>query len=484
LLLRELLTEVSFKGLKKVFSFDLRALAFFRISLGLITLYDLCTRYSFFNFFYSEQGVWPAEQALNYLASDKLSLYFLSDNILWAKALFFLNVIAAILFTTGYKTRLFACLTWLLLCSLQVRNIMVLNGGDNLLILLLFWSMFLPLGRVWSIDSKLENNVQSRDRLSHFSAATVGLFIQICSVYLFAAWSKTGAEWQSSFTALEYVLNNKQFQTNFALLLAEHSKLLGFLTSFVVRFELLFPTLLLIPAFLNQIRGISIFLMTGFHVGIGMCLKIGFFPLVNIVAILLLLPPFYWDKLEAFLNIERRKTSYSEQNSKHWFFSLTSIAFVLAITFVTQLNNFSGKKLLDFRLPKPIKTIRNVLTLNQNWALFAPYPGRISVYPYFEGKLKDGKTIDLYFKDRSELYQEVPILFGSTYPTFRHRKFFLKLRISARKRKTIFRPYAEHLCRNNKDLEKVKIAFLTTHNPPSPKPKKTRKGTSYNHTCQ
>jgi len=76
------------------------------------------------------------------------------------------------------------------------------EGGDDLLRLLLFWSLFLPLGRRFSLDSvrqalKTPPAVHGGVAISRsiVSLATVGLFIQITVMYVCNGITKTDSSW-------------------------------------------------------------------------------------------------------------------------------------------------------------------------------------------------------------------------------------------------------------------------------------------------
>lgn len=62
--------------------------------------------------------------------------------------MFTLHIIAGVLLAIGYRTRLMTVVNFVLITSLQARNILVLHGGDVLMKLLCFWAMFLPLEKV------------------------------------------------------------------------------------------------------------------------------------------------------------------------------------------------------------------------------------------------------------------------------------------------------------------------------------------------
>lgn len=57
------------------------------------------------------------------------------------------HAVFAALLTLGYQTRLASFGSWVMLLSIQNRNEMVLDGGDFLLMNLVFWgTFFFPWG--------------------------------------------------------------------------------------------------------------------------------------------------------------------------------------------------------------------------------------------------------------------------------------------------------------------------------------------------
>ncbi|ELZ57192.1 MULTISPECIES: HTTM domain-containing protein [Halorubrum] len=133
-------------------SVDRRALAAFRIGLGAVLIADLLRRSRSLSAFYTDNGVLP-RRALFADYSEVYSLHALSGEPWAVASLFAVAGVVALALAVGYRTRLATAVSWLLLLSLQVRNPMVLNAGDALLAMLLFWGVFLPLGSRWSVDA-------------------------------------------------------------------------------------------------------------------------------------------------------------------------------------------------------------------------------------------------------------------------------------------------------------------------------------------
>ncbi|OYR43122.1 HTTM domain-containing protein, partial [Halorubrum sp. Hd13] len=129
---------------------DLRALAAFRIGLATLLLADLARRSRSLTAFYTDYGVLPRRAYVVDYSTTPLP-HTLSGEP-WAAALLFAVAGAfALALLVGYRTRAVTLVSWLLLLSVQARNPMVLNAGDSLLRMLLFWSVFLPLGARWSV---------------------------------------------------------------------------------------------------------------------------------------------------------------------------------------------------------------------------------------------------------------------------------------------------------------------------------------------
>ena len=83
----------------------------------------------------------------------------------------------------------------MLLTSLQSRNPIVLNGGDAILRLLLFWSMLLPLGARWSLDAARAGR-RPPDVVTGGAAAA--LLLQVVFIYVFTGLKKSGATWNEA----------------------------------------------------------------------------------------------------------------------------------------------------------------------------------------------------------------------------------------------------------------------------------------------
>ena len=127
-----------------VLSVDLESLALFRICLGGLLLADLVVWARDAEMHLTDQGVIPRE--LWHVAFAELpSFHTWGGSLEFELTLLALAALPALAFTLGWHTRVAQVLTWAFWISLQHRNPMILNGGDEVMRLVLFWSVFLPL---------------------------------------------------------------------------------------------------------------------------------------------------------------------------------------------------------------------------------------------------------------------------------------------------------------------------------------------------
>ncbi|WP_052694945.1 HTTM domain-containing protein [Hymenobacter sp. AT01-02] len=179
--------------LRRPFVLDLRALALLRAAVAAVLLLDIGIRATDLEAHYSNLGVLPLG-ALYEHGWNQYSFSLHNSSGLWqVQAILFLIAAGlAVALLVGYHTRLVTALSWILLVSVQNRNPLISQGGDDLLRMLLFWGFFLPWGRVYSVDSKKQ---PKPEQLTYFSAATIAYIVQLALVYWCTALLKSSPEW-------------------------------------------------------------------------------------------------------------------------------------------------------------------------------------------------------------------------------------------------------------------------------------------------
>ena len=290
--------------LRTIFSIDRRSLALFRVALALLVLADLALRSVDLKAFYTDAGVLPRADLLDIGNRWHWSLHAASGELWWQAALFLVATVFAAALLVGYRTRLASIATFVLLASLMNRNPLLLQGGDQLLVALAFWAMFLPLGAHRSVDAALRPAL--RDAPSHvapspdtarayFSIATVAVVLQVLYLYTFTALLKTGDAWTTRFDAAYHALSLQHFATPIGAWFATlPTPLLQAATAFVLVVEYAAPVLVLLPVLWPRLRLLGLALLASLHVAFGLMLHIGLFPLIDLASLVLLVPGAAW----------------------------------------------------------------------------------------------------------------------------------------------------------------------------------------------
>jgi predicted DCC family thiol-disulfide oxidoreductase YuxK len=293
---------------KTQYGLDLRALAVFRIGLAIVLLANLLTLFPHLQEFFTDEGV-LSRSALTYELG--WSLCNLSGSWEIQVVLFSLAAVFALALLVGYRTRLFTILSWIMIVSLHNRNPWIFSGGENLLQQLLLWSIFLPLGALYSVDSALvpDKDWNRSKPTMFFSPASFGLLLQVFFVYFMAGIAKSGSEWTQEGTALYYILNLSSFQTALTpWLLSLPQNLLTFLSFFTLYLELYGTWLLLIPIFIQPLRIFIVLLFILFHLGIATFLFLDLFAWIDIVSLFALMPSLFWDRIGRLLQGHHKLT--------------------------------------------------------------------------------------------------------------------------------------------------------------------------------
>lgn len=292
--------------LEQLFGFDLRALAAFRIGVAIILLCDLFIRARDIRSLYSDEGVLP-RAALKEISNPLYwSVYNLVGQPFLVGLLFLLAGAIAFALLVGYRTRLAAIAAWVMTLSLQHRNPALLFAADDTLRALLFWSMFLPLGASYSIDSAL-NSSQNPLPKRILTGATLALTLQIYYIYAWSAAFKTSSPlWWPDLDAVYYALKFDQYAAPLGQFLLNFPPLLKISTLATLFLEWLGPLFLFIPVFTVFFRCATIISFILLHVGFGLTLHIGLFPTLGIFIWLVFTPTETWDALARRLKSPQR----------------------------------------------------------------------------------------------------------------------------------------------------------------------------------
>ncbi|MFL5752338.1 MAG: HTTM domain-containing protein [Bacteroidia bacterium] len=395
---------------KRQYSLDLRALALMRAGIGIILITDLIIRANSIIAHYTDEGVMPVRDLPFYSNPLNFSFHSLSGNLNLQVFLFSCSFIFAVLLFLGYKTRLATLASWILLCSLQARNPLIEQGGDDLLRLTLFWGMLLPWGKRYSLDSLKSTGTLSDN--SCFTFPALGFGMLVFSVYFFSALLKTSAEWHEEGSALYYAFSLDQLVLPLGKVIYPHEQLLKFLTHLSYCTELIAPCLLLMPFFNSFFRTSGIIALLSLHLGISLTLFVGLFFLIGIITTIGLLPSPLMDKIEkrfanmirwlkalllSFFVKKRAPTGYRNLYSikDNFYLRLAGNSFLLFIISFCLLWNLSGIKGSGLAVSEKFRWIGNVLRLEQCWNMFSPSVLKEDGWFVMEGATRDSSLIDI-----------------------------------------------------------------------------------------
>ena len=357
---------------------DLRTdLTLFRVALGLTCLLDVCLRASERHVWLTDDGVLPRDARDAFLRGTWYSsLHTLSGDAALQTALLAAAAAAALALALGWCTRLASVAAWLLCCSLHSRNPLTLHGGDVLLRLLLFWSMFVPLG-------------------PGPARTSLGLHClrgQVALMYACAALSKSGAEWWGECSAVHLALQLDLIATPAGIALRDAPPaLLCAATRTTLVIELLAAPLLLY----SRTRVVALAVLLPLHASFGIFLRLGTFPLVSAVALLPFLPP-------------RRAEAAAESRSALPAAAgvAVMVAIVLPLTcarhapFVRAWWRGGGAAPATLRGygawegPAEIEGMAQLLMVDQVWDMFSPHPVRQDAWLLAPAERIDGSVVD------------------------------------------------------------------------------------------
>jgi hypothetical protein len=135
--------------------FDPISLGIFRIFLGaLITLFYLALAPNWERF-YAADGVLSLTGAVG--GADPWTLFSWTEAWFPIRVYWLAGVLASVLFTIGWHTRVSTIILFVLESSLLIRSPQAMNGEDVIFRMLLFYGMFAPLGAALSIDRLLKD---------------------------------------------------------------------------------------------------------------------------------------------------------------------------------------------------------------------------------------------------------------------------------------------------------------------------------------
>lgn len=298
---------------------DLRSLALMRVVLGLLLIGDLLPRIAEVDALYSNEGVLTNHYALfRPLAPYQFSFYFAASSTRDVTVLFLLTLAIYLLFTVGYRTRIFHILSFVCVTSLHARNLLAELPSDAVLHVWMAWSLFLPLGARFSVDRLRQSLRDRREKapselnerpvapIAFSSVAVLGIVLQLAGMHVAAFLRQTGPTWSDG-TALYYALHHNLFTTGAGASLGKSLSLdtVKLLTAAYRHAQLVIGALVLVPVTL--VRRISVVLLLLFHLGSWALFRVGPYDLAVLGTLPLLLSARDWAALRSLYVRQKRE---------------------------------------------------------------------------------------------------------------------------------------------------------------------------------
>lgn len=281
-------------NLKKLLTFDLRSLALVRFFLGILCFIDIANRIPQLEAFYTDVGILPRWLLIQEFSLPwGMSLFHLNGSYSYALIVSIIGMIASLALAFGIRTRFSTIVVWIILLSFHLRFSEVLHGGDNLVRLMLFWSLFLPMNARYSVDAVLSG--EPKNGTVYCGWGSSGWIIQTICVYLFTFLYKWDPVWFEKFDSVYYAMNLDLFTRPLGKALLDYPLLMKFSSAYAIALEGLAPVLILIPWRMQFWRAAAVLLLFSLHIGIWMTLVLGNFPAACLILWMAFIPPVFWD---------------------------------------------------------------------------------------------------------------------------------------------------------------------------------------------
>jgi len=472
---------------------DPRAFGAFRIALALLLLGDLLVyRLPGVRAFYTDDGVLPRSTLAEvYPLLESVSIHALSGSARVQTTLLAVAVGVAVCLLVGYRTRASTGLSLVLLASLYARNPYAINGGNTILVVFLFVSLFLPLDAGWSLtagrgggadrddadggraDEREASERDGGDDPRVCSLATAVTLLTLVSIYAANAVSKYRSDAWTSGIAVPRIFQLEEFTVGLGPFVSEHAAVLATINWLWI--ALLSASVLLVVATGWLRVGVALAFVSA-HLGMAATMRLAVFPFVMIAVLLLFFPPGVWNLVEAATPKLHGSARPAERESRSDGGSakeadrsdaesateaappalsrvrrgiragstLLLVGFFLALVWWQA----AGVGLVDLPASDSGGDLSEV-----SWSFFAPNPPDASSWYVVRGTLESGESIDV--RDRDPVTYDRPPDAAETYPTTLWHQFGFRLKNAGESR---YRPVAAYVCeRSDRSVESVTV---------------------------
>ena len=492
------------------FTIDLRSLGLFRILLGWLLIRDWVGRWPNLEAFYTSFGMLPIEAPLPKAGGIyHFSILDGAVSLPMVQALFGLGLLCYALFLVGYKTKSSHLFSFVFFASVLNRNIVFRAGNDVVLLTMLMWTLFLPMGKRFSIDAirSGRRSLPAADEKtrSEPSLAAFAVVFQVAVIYLQTAFAKYGSTWTNG-TAIYYTMHADQLVGPVGRWLrTQPLSVLKALTWGALGIEYLAAPLILLPVAQPLFRRVAILGLTILQLGIWLTMRIGDFPIVMMSTSALLLGEADWDVIRSLSQrwlrpvIAWRSTQSGQAVAVSplghvWRGGLRRLADVAVLLILTAIlvdsyNINMASRFKTKRIPEPawMRAVICVPQLVHDWKLFAPDPVRYDGWWVIDGVTEARESFDPLGNGPTSW--EKPRDLSGRYDRF-WRKYLARLwRQDYKEHRRYFARYLTRKNHREKPIGHRLVGFRfyyvreTTPPPGTPEPFATQRMLLWTHRC-
>ncbi len=393
---------------------DPRSLAAVRIALALVLLVDLVRRAESMSTWYTNEGLLPNHTLLWRPTFEWVfSFFYMASWPHEAAIAFLVCALSYLALLFGFWTRLAHVASLLCVLSLHGRVLFTDNGGDVVLSELCLWTVFLPTGRRFSLDAlrATKEAGPTRETTPVVSLAVTAVLLQLGFIYLFNAWSKTGATWREG-TAVHYVLYQSRIVTALGVWARTHLSMgaLHALARSALALEWMIAILIFSPYGLPYTRRGAILGMWALHLGFALFLNLSIFVPAMLAYTPFLLTPQDWALFEAWWIRRPRRLPAAPRRALEWlarfaraptrsgFAGRFLSEWVIGLTMLVAGNQLVSENhpvnQLHVKVPLATRMAVSYLQLFEAWSMFAPDAPTTDANVYVDAVTADGRHVD------------------------------------------------------------------------------------------
>jgi len=260
-------------------------LTYTRILLSLVIIKDLLIYLLSYKSLFGSSSIVPIEIYDSILKLYNLSVFrYLFTTDASTLSVLLIALLLATVLMMGFFNKLSGTLLFLLLLLLKFRNIYIMDGGDNLILVLLPFIAFGKSTPLVTPNNRNFFNTPSIYKIINVELSflmPIAIIVQVCLVYFFAGLYKLmGPLWQNG-TAIFYVMRVDDFRwTSLNFFLTDQYLFVKSLTYFTIIWELSFPFLII----KRKIKNITIAISVLMHIGIFIFMHIDNYSFVMIIS--------------------------------------------------------------------------------------------------------------------------------------------------------------------------------------------------------